>query len=123
MPAPGVVFGCLLPVPWVGAAAGLLLALGPAAGLPDRFAPLTLALVHALTVGTLLPVMLGALVRLLKGWLVAVQLILFPLSAPARGAVNTCIPSGKGLGEGMVTLTDLSFCRANSRPKASLAAK
>ncbi|MDF6988953.1 hypothetical protein NLQ87_23905, partial [Escherichia coli] len=60
MPPAGVVFGCLLPVPWVGAAAGLLLALGPSAGLPDRFAPLSLALVHALVVGMLLSAMLGA---------------------------------------------------------------
>lgn len=65
MPPAGVVFGCLLPVPWVGAAAGLLLALGPSAGLPDRFAPLSLALVHALAVGMLLPAMLGALFQLL----------------------------------------------------------
>lgn len=64
MPAPGVVFGCLLPVPWAAAGAGLLLALGPVGGLPDRFAPLTLALVHALAVGTLLPAMLGALFQL-----------------------------------------------------------
>ena len=64
MPAPGVVFGCLLPVPWAGAAVGLLLAFGPAGGLPDRFAPLALALVHALAVGTLLPAMLGALFQL-----------------------------------------------------------
>jgi len=65
MPPAGVVFGCLLPVPWIGAAAGLLLALGPSAGLPDRFAPLSLALVHALAVGVLLPAMLGALFQLL----------------------------------------------------------
>ncbi|MGD7384346.1 hypothetical protein ACQCQX_12310, partial [Ralstonia pseudosolanacearum] len=64
MPAPGVVFGCLLPVPWAGAAVGLLLALGPVDGLPDRFAPLTLALAHALAVGMLLPAMLGALFQL-----------------------------------------------------------
>nr|WP_311527919.1 hypothetical protein [uncultured Ralstonia sp.] len=64
MPPAGVVFGCLLPVPWVGAAAGLLLALGPSAGLPDRFAPLSLALVHALVVGMLLPAMLGALFQM-----------------------------------------------------------
>jgi hypothetical protein len=42
-PRPGVVFGCLMPAPWLGAAEGLLLALGPAAGLPDRFAPAWLA--------------------------------------------------------------------------------
>ncbi|WP_343621391.1 hypothetical protein, partial [Ralstonia sp.] len=65
MPPAGVVFGCLLPVPWMGSAAGLLLALGPSAGLPDRFAPLSLALVHALAVGMLLPAMLGALFQLL----------------------------------------------------------
>lgn len=64
MPAPGVVFGCLLPVPWAGVAAGLLLAFGPVGGVPDRFAPLSLALVHALVAGTLLPAMLGALFQL-----------------------------------------------------------
>ncbi|MBA9883147.1 hypothetical protein DEE44_12525 [Ralstonia pickettii] len=64
MPPPGVVFGCLLPVPWAGAAVGLLLAFGPTGGLPDRFAPLALALVHGLAVGMLLPAMLGALFQL-----------------------------------------------------------
>lgn len=64
-PAPGVVFGCLLPAPWVGMGAGLLLIFGPSAGLPDRFAPLSLSLVHLLAVGMLLPVMLGALFQLL----------------------------------------------------------
>lgn len=64
-PRPGVVFGCLMPAPWLGAAAGLLLALGPAAGLPDRFAPLALAAVHVLALGMLLPVMLGALFQMM----------------------------------------------------------
>lgn len=83
MPAPGVVFGCLLPVPWAGVAVGLLLAFGPLGGVPDRFAPLSLALVHALVVGTLLPAMLGALFQL------------FPVvvGVPVQGArwVSPCV--------------------------------
>lgn len=64
-PRPALVFGCLMPAPWLGAAAGLLLAAGPAAGLPDRFAPLALAAVHALALGMLLPVMVGALFQMM----------------------------------------------------------
>lgn len=45
--------------------AGLLLAFGPAAGLPDRFAPLTLAITHALVLGMLAPIMIGALFQLM----------------------------------------------------------
>ncbi|GLR14932.1 hypothetical protein GCM10007907_37220 [Chitinimonas prasina] len=63
-PSPGVIFGCLLPAPWLGMVAGLLLALGPVEGLPHRFAPLSLSLVHVLALGMLLPVMLGALFQL-----------------------------------------------------------
>lgn len=64
-PRPAVVFGCLMPAPWLGAAAGVLLAAGPADGLPDRFAPLALAAVHALALGMLLPVMVGALFQMM----------------------------------------------------------
>lgn len=64
-PRPSVVFGCLMPAPWLGAAAGLLLACAPADGLPHRFAPLALASVHALALAMLLPVMLGALFQML----------------------------------------------------------
>lgn len=64
-PRPGTIFGCLLPAPWVGVAAGLLLAFGPAAGFPDRFAPLVLALTHLLVLGMLAPVMIGALFQLM----------------------------------------------------------
>ncbi|WP_427307977.1 hypothetical protein [Cupriavidus sp. H39] len=64
-PRPALVFGCLMPAPWLGAAAGLLLAAGPADGLPDRFAPLALAAVHALALGMLLPVMVGALFQMM----------------------------------------------------------
>ena len=63
-PSPSVIFGCLLPAPWLGMVAGLLLALGPAEGLPHRFAPVSLSLVHVLALGMLLPVMLGALFQL-----------------------------------------------------------
>lgn len=109
MPAPGVVFGCLLPVPWAGAAAGLLLALGPADGLPDRFAPLTLALVHALAVGTLLPAMLGALFQL------------FPVVAGVRvpGArwvspcvAATCVATAVALGAGFLGAGRSAFALA-----------
>ena len=45
--------------------AGLLLAFGPASGLPDRFAPLTLAITHCLVLGMLVPIMIGALFQLM----------------------------------------------------------
>ncbi|GAB3256434.1 hypothetical protein [Chitinimonas naiadis] len=64
-PNPGMVFGCLMPAPWVGAAAGIWLALGPVAGLPSRFAPLALSLVHLLAIGMLMPVMVGALFQMM----------------------------------------------------------
>lgn len=64
-PPAAVVFGCLMPAPWLGAAAGVLLAAGPAGGLPDRFAPLALAAVHVLALGMLLPVMVGALFQMM----------------------------------------------------------
>ncbi len=68
-PSPATIFGCLLPAPWLGMLAGLLLAFGPmfglASGLPDRFAPLTLAVTHWLVLGMLAPIMIGALFQLL----------------------------------------------------------
>jgi hypothetical protein len=64
-PSPATIFGCLLPAPWLGLVAGLLLAFGSASGLPDRFAPLTLAVTHSLVLGMLMPVMIGALFQLM----------------------------------------------------------
>ena len=64
-PGPSVVLGCLLPAPWLGAAAGLLLAFGSADGLPSRFSPTVLAAVHLLALGMLVPVMLGALFQMM----------------------------------------------------------
>lgn len=63
-PSPATIFGCLLPAPWLGVAAGLLLAFGPAAGLPDRYSPLVLALTHVLVLGMLAPIIVGALFQL-----------------------------------------------------------
>lgn len=63
-PSPATIFGCLLPAPWLGVAAGLLLAFGPAAGLPDRYSPLVLAVTHVLVLGMLAPIMVGALFQL-----------------------------------------------------------
>ncbi|MDF3831776.1 hypothetical protein P3W85_02200 [Cupriavidus basilensis] len=64
-PRPSVVLGCLLPAPWLGAAAGLLVAFGPADGLPFRFSPTVLAAVHLLALGMLVPVMVGALFQMM----------------------------------------------------------
>ncbi|MFZ6771313.1 hypothetical protein ACO0LB_01220 [Undibacterium sp. SXout7W] len=68
-PSPATVFGCLLPAPWLGMVAGLLLVFVPLStslsGLPDRFSPLTLALTHVLVLGMLTPVMIGALFQLM----------------------------------------------------------
>jgi len=63
-PSPSTIFGCLLPAPWLGVAAGLLLAFGPSDGLPHRFAPLVLAVTHVLVLGMLAPIMIGALFQL-----------------------------------------------------------
>lgn len=63
-PSPATIFGCLLPAPWLGVAAGLLLAFGSAAGLPDRYSPLVLAVTHVLVLGMLAPIMVGALFQL-----------------------------------------------------------
>lgn len=109
MPPAGMVFGCLLPVPWVGAAAGLLLAWGPSTGVPERFAPMSLALVHALAVGMLLPAMLGALFQLLP--VVA--------GVPARGAKWVspwvslmCVATASALATGFLTSQPLAFVLA-----------
>lgn len=64
-PSPSTIFGCLLPAPWLGVAAGLLLAFGPASAVPDRFSPLVLACTHVLVLGMLAPIMIGALFQLL----------------------------------------------------------
>lgn len=63
-PSPATIFGCLLPAPWLGVAAGLLLAFGPDAGLPGRYSPLVLAVTHVLVLGMLAPIMVGALFQL-----------------------------------------------------------
>lgn len=64
-PSPATIFGCLLPAPWLGVAAGLMLAFFPLQGLPERFSPLTLAVTHCLALGMLAPVMTGALFQLM----------------------------------------------------------
>lgn len=64
-PSPATIFGCLLPAPWLGVAAGLLLAFGSDAGVPHRFSPLVLACTHVLVLGMLAPIMIGALFQLL----------------------------------------------------------
>ncbi|MBI3285048.1 MAG: hypothetical protein HYZ65_09415 [Burkholderiales bacterium] len=95
-------FGCLLPAPWLGVAAGLLLAFGPAAGLPDRYAPLTLALTHWLVLGMLAPVMLGAMFQLMP--VVAGQTVVFaryisPFVALGSAAIAACLSAGFLSGE------------------------
>ena len=64
-PSPATIFGCLLPAPWLGVLAGVLLAFGNGSGLPDRFAPLALAVTHCLVLGMLAPIMIGALFQLM----------------------------------------------------------
>ncbi|WMW81712.1 hypothetical protein RF679_05385 [Undibacterium cyanobacteriorum] len=54
----------MLPAPWCGVLAGLLLAWMPDPQFPSRFAPLTLSLTHIIAVAMLLPVMIGALFQL-----------------------------------------------------------
>lgn len=63
-PRPAIIFGCLLPAPWLGVLAGVMLAIAPGEGLPHRFSPLVLSLTHILALGMLAPVMIGALFQL-----------------------------------------------------------
>lgn len=105
-PQPGLVFGCLLPAPWVGVAAGLLLAFGPLDGLPDRFAPLSLSLVHLLALGMLLPVMLGALFQLLPV-LAGVPVPLARWLAP--GVALCCVGTASALAAGFLHGAALGF--------------
>ncbi len=91
------VFGCLLPAPWLGMIAGLLLAFGPAQGLPDRFAPITLAVTHCLVLGMLAPVMIGALFQLMPvaaGQSVAAARRIAPYVAVGSALVATGLCAG-----------------------------
>lgn len=54
-----------LTAPLFGVLAGLILLIGGEAALVSRWSPLTLAVVHALTIGVLLQTMLGALIQIL----------------------------------------------------------
>ncbi|MBC7859044.1 MAG: hypothetical protein H7Z39_09765, partial [Burkholderiaceae bacterium] len=101
-PSPATIFGCLLPAPWLGAAAGLLLAFGPAEGLPDRFAPLTLALTHWLALGLLAPVMIGALFQLMPvvaGQTVPAARFVSPFVAAGSAVIAAGLAAGFLMGE------------------------
>jgi hypothetical protein len=101
-PSPATIFGCLLPAPWLGAAAGLLLAFGPADGLPDRFSPLTLALTHWLALGLLAPVMIGALFQLMPvvaGQTVPAARFVSPFVAAGSAAIALGLAAGFLLGD------------------------
>jgi hypothetical protein len=101
-PSPATIFGCLLPAPWLGAAAGLLLAFGPAEGLPDRFAPLTLALTHWLALGLLAPVMIGALFQLMPvvaGQTVPAARFVSPFVAAGSAVIALGLAAGFLMGE------------------------
>jgi len=96
-PSPATIFGCLLPAPWLGMLAGLLLAFGPASGLPDRFAPLTLAVTHSLVLGMLMPVMIGALFQLMPvvaGQTVAAARYISPFVAIGSAIIAAALASG-----------------------------
>lgn len=101
-PAPATIFGCLLPAPWLGMLAGLLLAFGPQAGLPERFAPLTLAVTHALVLGMLAPIMIGALFQLMPvvgGQTVAAARFISPFVALFSALIAAALATGFLLGE------------------------
>lgn len=96
-PSPATIFGCLLPAPWLGLVAGLLLAFGSASGLPDRFAPLTLAVTHSLVLGMLMPVMIGALFQLMPvvaGQTVAAARYISPFVAIGSALIAAGLASG-----------------------------
>jgi len=104
-PRPGLVFGCLMPAPWLGAAAGLLLAFGPAEALPDRFAPLALAAVHVLALGMLLPVMLGALFQMMP--------VVAGVSVPFAGRISPFVAAA---GAGTAVALAAGFLGAGPTP-------
>lgn len=82
--------------------AGLLLAFGSAQGLPDRFAPLTLAVTHWLVLGMLAPIMIGALFQLLPvvaGQTVAAARYISPFVALGSALVATGLSVGFLLGD------------------------
>ena len=100
-PSPATIFGCLLPAPWLGMLAGLLLACGPllglGAGLPDRFAPITLAVTHWLVLGMLAPIMIGALFQLMPvvaGQTVAAARYISPFVALGSALVAASLSAG-----------------------------
>lgn len=77
--------------------AGLLLAFGPAQGLPDRFAPLTLALTHWLVLGMLAPIMIGALFQLMPvvaGQTVAAARFISPFVAIVSALIAAGLSAG-----------------------------
>jgi hypothetical protein len=101
-PSPATIFGCLLPAPWLGMLAGLLLAFGPAQGLPDRFAPLTLTITHWLVLGMLAPIMIGALFQLMPvvgGQTVAAARVISPFVALGSAVIATSLSLGFLLGD------------------------
>lgn len=101
-PAPATIFGCLLPAPWLGMLAGLLLAFGPAAGLPERFAPLALAVTHALVLGMLAPIMIGALFQLMPvvgGQTVAAARFISPFVALVSALIAAALAMAFLLGD------------------------
>ncbi len=101
-PSPATIFGCLLPAPWLGMLTGLLLAFGPSAGFPDRFAPLTLALTHCLVLGMLAPIMIGAVFQLMPvvaGQNVAGARFIAPFVALASALIAAALSAGFLLGQ------------------------
>ncbi len=77
--------------------AGLLLAFGPAQGLPDRFAPLTLAVTHWLVLGMLAPIMIGALFQLMPvvaGQTVAAARFISPFVALISALIAASLSMG-----------------------------
>ena len=82
--------------------AGLLLAFGPAQGLPDRFAPLTLALTHWIVLGMLAPIMIGALFQLLPvvaGQTVNAARFISPFVALVSALIASALSLGFLLGD------------------------
>lgn len=113
-PSPATIFGCLLPAPWLGLVAGLLLAFGPASGLPDRFSPLTLAVTHSLVLGMLMPVMIGALFQLMPvvaGQTVAAARYISPFVAIGSAIIAASLASGflAGNTDGFMLAAGLAF--------------
>lgn len=111
-PSPSTIFGCLLPAPWMGVAAGCLFAFSSPDWALDRFSPLVLALTHVLALGMLAPIMIGALFQLMPvvaGQAVPGAKVISAFVAVACAATACCLAWGFMRAQAVAFLWALAF--------------